>query len=119
MTASAKPKPKKTRRSTKLHPHPVPLPASQYANARRTAARERRASGYSSLRVSKRTLELVKRLQEQAQQHANKKRAEGRGGQMFMYGYGRSWYDLGADELLYFDALQRLGELPADLEVDN
>jgi hypothetical protein len=77
--------------------HPVPLPADWDAER---ASEHARRGGYSSIRVSKVTLALLKRVQEQASNDAARR-----------HEYGR-YYRTGLDELLYFDALQRLGELP-------
>lgn len=100
MSAAAKnPAPKKGR------PHPVPVPRNRWHAPRREAEAERVASGYTSVRVTKRTAELLRRLVAQAVA-AQRQRA---GGPFYAPA-------IGLDELLYWDALQRLGELPEGVE---
>jgi hypothetical protein len=94
------------RKPRQLRPHPVPLPADTYGEPRRGLERARRDSGYTSLRVSKLTAALLKRVQAQAKATDDKRRGSGSS-----WGYS-SYYSLGFDELLHFDALERLGELP-------
>lgn len=101
-------------RANKLHPHPVPLPVDFYGGPRGDGERARRASGTTSLRVSKKTLELLRLVEKQAMEKANnRERAiDERSG----WGYSRTYYNLGLDELLYWDALQRLAQLPENFE---
>ena len=87
---------------------PVQLPADTYGGDRRAGERERRASGYTSLRVSKRTRELLEQLATQAR-NANSSSAR-------RLGHYSSYYSLGVDELLYWDALERLAQKPLPTE---
>jgi hypothetical protein len=97
MTARAAPKLKapKPKAPAPARVHRVPLPRYGYwsrppADVVPHLALARRQSGYSSVRVSKATLALLRRVEKLS-------------------------YGSGLDELLYFDALQRLGECPADI----
>jgi hypothetical protein len=104
-------------KTRELLPHPVPLAgdASTYSGPRHDAEKIRRASGYTSLRLSKATLALLRRVEKQAMDRANarveQRRKAARDGGSW-WGFGGSYHQLGLDELLYWDALQRLGELP-------
>lgn len=79
----------------------VPLPRGY--SAPREFEQLRKASGYTSARLSKVTLELLRRLEAKSVAASKKKDR---------WGWDTSAPQPGLDSLLYFDALERLGELP-------
>jgi len=80
----------------------VPLPRGY--TAPRTYEQLRRASGYTSARISKATLELLREVEQKSIKASTHKNS---------WGWETTAPAPGLDSLLYFDALQRLGKLPS------
>lgn len=90
---------KKSKRAARVKRRPVPIPERYQYGAVDEHTRARAAAGDTSIRLSKATRELLEELSTASLEAA-----------------GIRWHRVGLDELLYWDALDRLGRLPAGVK---